>query len=436
MAAPRPMPILATAILWMVEEKPSFCSRLILFDMKYERFKFSFIFDPMGKIKYLLFLFCCIQCTNSSQLQNRFEKTAVEVGAQQLDKFLPLLKDKRIALVVNHASLVGNTHLVDTLKQLGTNIVRIFGPEHGFRGTAADGEHVGDSLDTKTGIPEISLHGSNRKPTSAQLADVDVVIFDVQDVGARFYTYISTMHYVMEACAENDKEMIILDRPNPNGSYVDGPVRKPEFKYFLAMHPIPIVHGLTVGELAQMINGEAWLEGGKKCKLTVIPIKNWSHQDEYSLPIRPSPNLPNDQAIKLYPSLCLFEQTVISVGRGTTMQFQVLGNPELKEMSFQFTPVSLKGISNTPPHENKVCYGIDLRSEKVERKFDLSYLLRFYQLYPNKEKFFLNYFDNLAGTKELRQQIINGVSEEGIRASWEPELSQYKEIRKKYLLYP
>ena len=338
--------------------------------------------------------------------------------------------------MVNHTSLVGETHLVDTLVKLGVQVIKIFGPEHGFRGDAADGEHVNDSLDAKTGLPVLSLHGANRKPSASQLANVDLVIFDIQDVGARFYTYISTMHYVMEACAEHGKRLIVLDRPNPNGNYVDGPIREPEFKYFLAMHPIPIVHGLTVGELAQMINGEGWLEGGLTCDLTIIPIKNWSHQDEYSLPVRPSPNLPNDQSIKLYPSLCLFEQTVISVGRGTTMQFQVLGNPELKDLNFQFIPISMKGISNTPPHQDKLCYGEDLRSVKAERKFDLSYLLKFYNLYPNKEKFFLAYFDNLAGTRTLKQQIIAGRSEAEIRASWEPELSKYKEMRKKYLLYP
>lgn len=358
------------------------------------------------------------------------------VGAQQLNLLIPKLKDKRVALVVNHSSLVGTTHLADTLKSRGLKIILIFGPEHGFRGTAADGEHVDDSYDTKTGIPILSLHGVIKKPTPSQLTDVDVVVFDIQDVGTSFFTYISTMHYLMEACAENGKAMIILDRPNPNGSYVDGPVREPEFKYFLRMHPLPIVHGLTVGELAQMINGEGWLDGGKKCELTIIPVKDWSHQDEYSLPVRPSPNLPNDLAIKLYPSLCLFEQTAISVGRGTTMQFQVLGNPELINMKFQFTPVSMKGISNTPPHENKLCYGEDLRSVKAERKFDLSYLLKFYKVFPNKGSFFLNRFDNLAGTKKLRQQIINGFTEDQIRASWEPELSQYKEMRKKYLLYP
>lgn len=390
----------------------------------------------MGKIKYLLLLFCCIQCSNPAQPKNAFQKDAVAVGAQQLDQFLPLIKGKRIALVVNHTSLIGETHLVDTLVSLGIQVIKIFGPEHGFRGDAADGEHVNDSLDLKTSLPVLSLHGANRKPSASQLANIDIVIFDIQDVGARFYTYISTMHYVMEACAENGKQLIILDRPNPNGSYVDGPIREPEFKYFLAMHPIPIVHGLTVGELAQMINGEGWLEGEKKCELTIIPIKNWSHADEYSLPVRPSPNLPNDQSIKLYPSLCLFEQTVISVGRGTTMQFQVLGNPELKDLNFQFTPVSMKGISNTPPHQDKRCYGIDLRSMPVERKLDLSYLLKFYNLYPNKEKFFLQYFDNLAGTRTLKQQIIAGLSEDEIRASWEPGLSQYKEMRKKYLIYP
>jgi uncharacterized protein YbbC (DUF1343 family) len=364
------------------------------------------------------------------------QKQPILTGADQLDLLLPKITGKRVALVVNHTSRVGKTHLADTLKSAGINIIKIFGPEHGFRGTAADGQHVDDSVDTKTGIPVLSLHGSNKKPSAEQLANVDIVIFDIQDVGARFYTYISTMHYVMEACAENGKEMIVLDRPNPNGNYVDGPIRKPEFKYFLAMHPIPIVHGLTVGELALMINGEGWLEGKLKCKLTVIPLKNWTRNDSYSLPEKPSPNLPNDQSIKLYPSLCLFEQTVISVGRGTTMQFQVLGNPELKNLPFRFTPVSMPGISDKPPHQNVVCFGIDLRNVKVEQRLDLSYLIKFYNLYPDKEKFFLKYFDNLAGTTELRQQIISGLTEDQIRATWQKELGVYKEMRKKYLLYP
>lgn len=379
----------------------------------------------------ILVFFLSIMLSCSAQLS-----TPVITGADQITDLIKLLKDKRVALVVNNTSLVKKTHLVDTLKKSGVNLIKIFGPEHGFRGNAADGQHIDDSVDAKTSLPVISLHGKNRKPLPSQLNNVDAVVFDIQDVGARFYTYISTMHYVMEACAENGKKLIILDRPNPNGGYVDGPVRKPEFKYFLAMHPIPIVHGLTVGELANMINGEGWLDGNRKCDVTIIQLKNWKHSDDYSLPVRPSPNLPNDQSIKLYPSLCLFEQTVISVGRGTTMQFQVLGNPELKDFSFQFTPVSMPGISDHPPLENKLCYGMDLRSLQVERKLDLSYLIKFYQLYPNKEKFFLSYFDNLAGTKELRQQIVNGLTEEQIRASWEPELNQYKLMRKKYLLYP
>ena len=373
-------------------------------------------------------------CSAATQPSSN-EKLPIVTGAEQLDVLLPKIKDKRVALVVNNTSLIGKTHLADTLKSRGIKIMKVFGPEHGFRGNAADGQHIEDSVDSKTGIPIFSLHGNNKKPSAEQLANVDIVIFDIQDVGARFYTYISTMHYVMVAAAENGKEVIVLDRPNPNGHYVDGPVRKPEFKYFLAMHPIPIVHGLTVGELAQMINGEGWLEGNLKCNLTVVLLKNWTHSDTYSLPVRPSPNLPNDQAIKLYPSLCLFEQTAISVGRGTTMQFQVLGNPELKDLPFRFTPISMPGISDKPPHQNKECFGLDLRNVNVEPKLDLSYLIKFYNLYPNKEKFFLKFFDNLAGTIELRKQIVDGLTEEQIRASWQQELKAYKEIREKYLLY-
>jgi uncharacterized protein YbbC (DUF1343 family) len=362
--------------------------------------------------------------------------TSVITGAQQHNLILPKVKEKRVALVVNHTSLIGRTHLADTLQSLGINITKIFAPEHGFRGAAADGEQINDSVDRKTNIALISLYGKNKKPTPEQVDDIDVIIFDIQDVGTRFYTYISTMHYVMEACAENSKQLIILDRPNPNGSYVDGPVLKPELKSFVGMHPIPIVHGLTVGELAQMINGEGWLADRKKCSLDVIKIQNWKHADEYSLPVKPSPNLPNDQAIKLYPSICLFEGTVISVGRGTQMPFQVLGNPELKELPFQFTPVTIKGVANNPPHENKLCYGIDLRSIPVERKFDLSYLLKFYNLYPDKEKFFIPYFDKLAGNTILKQQIKDGLTEEQIRQTWKTDLEVYKEKRKKYLMYP
>jgi len=363
-------------------------------------------------------------------------KVKVSVGAEQLDELLPILKDKRVGLVVNNTSLVGKTHLADTLVALKVQVKKIFGPEHGFRGDAADGEHVKDEVDSKTSVPVVSLYGKNYKATADQVKDLDILIFDIQDVGARFYTYISTMHYLMETCAENNKQLIILDRPNPNGSYVDGPILQPELKSFVGMHPIPITHGMTVGEFAQMINGEGWLDGGKKCNLSVIKMKNWKHEDDYSLPVRPSPNLPNDQAIRLYPSLCLFEGTVISLGRGTPMPFQILGNPELKDMTFTFTPIPIKGVSIEPPLKDKICYGVDLRSVTPARKVDLQYLLLFYQKYPDKEKFFTAYFDKLAGTTELKQQIKDGLTEEQIRTSWKPGLDAFRVKRKNYLLYP
>jgi len=353
-----------------------------------------------------------------------------------MDLLLPKLKDKNIGLVVNNTALVGKTHLADTLIAHGVQLKKIFGPEHGFRGDAADGEHVTDAVDAKTGVPVVSLYGKNSKPTAEQLQGLDIIIFDIQDVGARFYTYISTMTYLMEACAQNGKKLIILDRPNPNGSYVDGPILQPELKSFVGMHPMPITHGMTVGELALLLNGEDWLEGQKKCEVEIIKMKNWKHDDNYSLPVRPSPNLPNDQAVRLYPSLCLFEGTVISVGRGTPMPFQILGNPELKEMTFTFTPVPIKGVSIEPPLKGKLCYGLDLRSVTPTRKVDLHYLLLFYQKYPDKEKFFTAYFDKLAGTTQLKQQIKDGLTEAQIRASWQPGLDEFKTKRSKYLLYP
>ena len=379
-----------------------------------------------------LFLFIVWIVSGISSLA---QPSKVVTGAEQLDLLLPKLSGKRVGLVVNQTSVVKKKHLADTLKLRGVNVVKALAPEHGFRGMAADGEPISDSIDLKTGIRLVSLYGKNYKPTAQQLADIDILIFDIQDVGARFYTYISTLHYVMEACAENGKSLIILDRPNPNG-YVDGPILQPEFKSFVGMHPIPVVHGLTIGEIAQMINGEGWLTGKKKCNIEIIKIKNWKHADAFSLPIRPSPNLPNDQAIRLYPSICFFEGTVISVGRGTPMAFQALGNPELKNMSFMFKPVSIKGVTNNPPQENKLCYGIDLRSVPVPRKIDLHYLIDFYKAYPEKEKFFIPYFEKLAGTTSLRQQIKDGLTEEQIRASWKPGLDRYLLIRKKYLLYP
>ncbi len=380
------------------------------------------------------FLLLSVSC-QSQQASSVSSKTSVQTGADQIGTFYKSLLGKRVALVVNHTSLIGKTHLADSLKSLGINIVKIFGPEHGFRGNAADGEHVNDSVDVKTGIALVSLYGKNRKPTSQQLDDVDVVIFDIQDVGTRFYTYISTMHYVMEACAESGKKVMILDRPNPN-DFVDGPMNEKPFQSFVAMHPIPIAHGLTVGELALMINGESWLTNKLKCEVEIVKLKNWKHGQTYELPVGPSPNLPNNQAIRLYPSICLFEGTVISVARGTAFPFQAIGNPELKGFTFTFTPVTIKGVAVKPPHENKVCYGIDLRSETPPRKISLSYLLTMYQAYPDKEKFFNSYFDVLAATPKLKQQILQGMTENQIRESWKSDLVVYQNMRKKYLLYP
>ena len=376
----------------------------------------------------LFFLCSILSCDAQTNVR-------VLTGAEQLNELTPKLKNKKVGLVVNHTSLIGKTHLADTLKSLGINVTRIFGPEHGFRGNAADGEYVNDSIDSKTGIPVVSLYGKNRKPSVKQFSDLDIVIFDIQDVGTRFYTYIGTMHYVMETCAETKKKLIILDRPNPN-AFVDGPINTKPLQSFVAMHAIPIAHGMTIGEMAHMINGEGWLADKLKCEIEIVKLKNWKHSDEYVLPVRPSPNLPNQQAVKLYPSICLFEGTVISLGRGTPSPFQVLGNPELKNMDYQFTPVTIKGVAVNPPQENKLCYGLDLRNAPVERKIDLKYLFTMYKAYPEKEKFFLPYFDILAGTTVLKQQIKDGLTEDQIRESWKEDLNTYKEMRKKYLLYP
>lgn len=373
---------------------------------------------------------------SSKEKEKKIHPPEVIMGAEQLDILLPKLKGKNVALVVNYTAVVGKKHLADTLKGYGVSIKKIMSPEHGFRGNATAGEHVKDGFDTKTGLPVVSLYGNNRKPTPAQLQDVDIVIFDIQDVGIRFFTYVGTLHYVMEACAENGKKVIVLDRPNPNASYIDGPVLLPEFKSFIGMHPVPIVHGLTIGEYAQMINGEGWLEGKKKCELEVITLKNWTHADEYLLPLKPSPNLPNDQAIKLYPSICFFEGTALSLGRGTEFPFQVIGHPDLKNMPFQFTPVDVPGMAVDPPLENKVCHGLDLRAVPVPKKIDLHYLIDMYNAFPDKEKFFVPHFARWAGNTLLAQQIKDGLSEEQIRQSWQTELDLYKEKRKKYLIYP
>ena len=367
------------------------------------------------------------------------ETTAIakplQLGAERMDQYLPKLKGKRVGMIVNQTSMVGDTHLVDTLLSRGVEIKTIFAPEHGFRGEADAGAHVKDAKDAKTGLPIISLYGANKKPQPEQIKDLDVLVFDIQDVGTRFYTYISTMHYVMEAAAESGKEVLILDRPNPNGDYVDGPVLEKEHKSFVGMHPIPIVHGLTVGELAQMINGQKWLEGQRQAKITVVPMANYTHETAYVLPVRPSPNLPNQQAIQLYPSICFFEGTNVSVGRGTPTPFQVIGSPYYMIKKFSFTPVSTPGATN-PPNKGEVCYGLDLTNVSVPAKVDLSYLLEMYQNSTEKDKFFNNFFEKLAGTSKLREQVKAGKSEAEIRASWEPELSEYKKMRKQYLLYP
>ncbi|SDD49498.1 Uncharacterized conserved protein YbbC, DUF1343 family [Algoriphagus faecimaris] len=359
-------------------------------------------------------------------------------GAERSELYLPLLQGKKVGLVGNQTSILPQSdkkHVVDFLLEKGVEIKKVFVPEHGFRGTADAGEKVDNSIDQKTGLPIISLYGNNKKPSADQIKDLDVVIFDLQDVGIRFFTYISTMHYVMEACAEQGKKVIIFDRPNPNGSFVDGPMLKAGYESFVGMHPIPVVHGLTVGELAQMINAEKWLKGGISADLEVIPVANWQRDQAYNLPVKPSPNLPSDLAIKLYPSTCFFEGTVMSLGRGTYDPFQMYGYPDPKFGNFTFTPVSIDGMSKTPPHQDKRCYGVDLRDESLDHQFTLKYLLDAYEKSGMKEKFFNNFFNTLAGTDELKKQILAGKSESEIRESWKAGLKAYMQKREKYLIY-
>lgn len=360
-------------------------------------------------------------------------------AADQPELYLPLLKGKRVGLIVNQTAVLtsrDNMHLVDFLMKEGVTIAKVFVPEHGFRGQADAGEVVNSEIDKQTGLPIVSLYGNNKKPAAETLKDVDILVYDLQDVGIRFYTYISTMHYVMESCADNKKPLLIFDRPNPNGDYVDGPVLKPGYESFVGMHPIPVVHGLTVGELAKMINGEGWLKGKAKADIQVIPVKNWNHSMHYSLPIKPSPNLPNDVAIRLYPSLCYFEGTDVSLGRGTYYPFQVYGYPDPKFGEFTFTPVSIPGMSKTPPQQDKKCYGRDLRNTSLDHRFSLEYLLEAYRISGKKEKFFNTFFDKLAGSDQLRKDILAGKSESEIRESWKKELELYNILRSKYLLYP
>ena len=370
-----------------------------------------------------------------------FYDTTIVVGAEKTTEYLPLLKGKRVAVVSNQTSVIKNVHIVDSLLSLGVDIKKVFSPEHGFRGVSSAGELVQSGFDVKTGLPITSLYGANKKPTEEQLSDVDVVIFDIQDVGVRFYTYISTMHYVMEACAENNKQLIVLDRPNPNGFYIDGPILQEDFKSFIGMHPIPVVHGLTVGELAGMINGEGWLKDSVKCDVTVIKSDNYEHSDYYKLPVAPSPNLPNMSAIYLYPSLCFFEGTDISIGRGTDLPFQVLGSPSLKKSPYTFVPESKVG-AGSPKHENDTCNGYDLsvfgnKYMRKQKQLYFYWLQSALEQYDSNELFFTRpkFFDLLAGTDSLRIQLQNKIPLRQIKKTWRDEIKEYKITREKYLLY-
>lgn len=415
----------------------------------------------------LLFVLVMISCANLSRgeaatmqpdaekgkmakkgSEKRFKIDSIRVGANQTEAYLKLLEGKRVGVVANQTSVIfkgfseagkwsGYTHLVDSLLVLGVDIKKVFAPEHGFRGKADAGELVKDGIDTKTQLPIISLYGKHKKPSKEQLGDLDIVVFDIQDVGARFYTYISSLHYVMEACAEQGVPVLVLDRPNPNGHYVDGPILEKAHQSFVGMHPVPVVHGMTIGEYAKMINGEKWLANGVQCDLTVVPVKNYAHNLSYSLPIKPSPNLPNDRAINLYPSLCFFEGTNVNAGRGTEIQFQVFGSPFLNPevFGFRYTPQPNEG-SKSPKHQGKLCYGADLTEAGALNQLQLSWLIKAYKNTSDKSKFFNTFFVKLAGTKQLQAQIEAGVTEEEIKASWEEGLSRFKVMRNAYLIYP
>ena len=381
-----------------------------------------------------IFIFILFFFTNLFGIDN--EKKII-VGAERIDQYKDLIKGKSIALLVNHTSIVKGVHLIDTLSELGYKINKIFSPEHGFRGTIERGKKVlGDTLEIyDKKIPIVSMYGKNRIPTYENMKGIDVVVFDIQDVGVRFYTYISAMHNMMKICGELGIEFIVLDRPNPNGNYVDGPVLDLKFQSYIGMHEIPIVHGCTVGELAKMILGEKWIENGKNLNLKIVKVKNWDHTKNYIVPIRPSPNLPNQKSILLYPSLCLFEQTIVSIGRGTDFPFQVIGHPNSSFNNFKFTPRSVSEESK-PKLEGQESFGIDLRDIEVKKELNIKYLIDFYNdLKDKKDDFFGKYFYRIAGNKILENQIISGVSENQIRLSWKNDINSYKKIRKKYLLY-
>jgi len=403
----------------------------------------------MKKIYLLSFLYVMIfiSCKRMPAASSKSSIT-LQTGAEQTQLYLPYLSGKRVALLANQTTIIGPSHLVDSLRKLGVNIIKVFGPEHGFRGNASAGAKVADEVDSATGIPLISLYGGKSKPSKEDLSNVDVLIYDLQDVGCRFYTNINALARLMEACAENNKELLILDRPNPNGYFVDGPILDMKYKSGIGMFPIPITHGLTIGEFAGMLNGEGWLANGVTCKIKIIPVANYTHSMQYTLPVKPSPNLNSQQSIILYPSLCLFEGTILSQGRGTYFPFTVLGSPLLEgKYPFSFTPVGIKGMAETPLHMNKTCYGLDLRTVKPrdiykKKRINLQWMIDLYNAYPEKEKFFdykqsnqMGNIDKLIGYGEFKEQIKQGLSEEAIRKTWEPGLSAYKEKRQKYLLY-
>ncbi len=417
----------------------------------------------------LITLFSCKAQENSKVLHQNlnqhkasFLQQSIKVGAENYEVYLPLLKNKKVGVLTNQTGIltteyseqssartitetnelitkistvyIDYKHLIDFLIENKIDVQKIYAPEHGFRGTADAGELIKDGKDAKTGLPIVSLYGNNKKPTKEQLSGIDIMVFDLQDVGARFYTYISSLHYLMEACAENNIPLIVLDRPNPNGTIIDGPTLEMDHKSFVGMHPIPVLHGMTIGEYAKMINGEKWLKGGIQCDLTVIECVNYTRDIAYSLPVNPSPNLPNDKAINLYASLCLFEGTNVSVGRGTNKQFQVFGSPFLKNMDFEFIPKPNLGAKD-PMHNGKICFGRDLSETEDVHKLEIKWLIEAYKNTSDKANFFNNFFVKLAGTNKLRQQIEQGLSESEIRKTWEADLEAFKEIRKKYLIY-
>ncbi|PKP25139.1 MAG: DUF1343 domain-containing protein [Bacteroidetes bacterium HGW-Bacteroidetes-2] len=455
-------------LLWSLEP-------IIRFAMKNSKFNILLLFRLKNTILFLMgIVFLSISCKGQEKnfkVETVFEENTPEtysiVGANQTSNYLKLLRNKKVGVVANQTSVIfkpqsiifkqdyydsetktykqkqvhqwsfsKHTHLIDSLLSHNINITKVFVPEHGFRGTADAGEIIKDGKDIKTGLPIISLYGNNKKPTAAQMQDMDILIFDVQDVGVRFYTYISTLHYVMEACAEAGITLLILDRPNPNIHYIDGPILEPQYKSFVGIHPVPVVHGMTIGEYAKMINGEKWLENEIQCPLKIITVEHYNRSMSYSLPIKPSPNLPNDQAINLYPSLCFFEGTPLSEGRGTEMQFQVFGSPDLPktQYSFTFTPGSNEGAKN-PKFNGQLCYGKDLRTEERLNNLNLEWLIEAYIASGKKNNFFTPFFTSLSGTKKLQEQIEGGYTYRDIRATWLKDLKKYDTMRKPYLLY-